>query len=352
MPAALGDEFSYPPPPFDGAFAARAWSASSASVVTSAEMSSVPAPPSSAPAALAVRPAAPAADSPAGAKHPVLAQELACSVPVPLAPGPAPDLPLPVAASVDPAVPAAPSAAPIPAEPILPGGSSPLAASAATGGSAPVAGSGETVHSALRPVTMADLQRVVSLEMRRERAGQVGPPSLPQGAPLAAAPPPVAPPAAASSAAASPRSASRRSAPPAAGALQPFQALVGPLPVAEVPEAMLGQLWRLSERLRAVHLIQMYGHAGLSRGNSLDDGSRDECLDAADRLAELLAPVLAAPARGGAAGVGQLGTAVRGLRRFSRAGSAADVIVAGTAVVRELHRSVTGLLAVLDADQL
>ncbi|CAI5509853.1 unnamed protein product [Closterium sp. Naga37s-1] len=422
MHVALRDEFSYPPPPFDGAFAARAWSASSASVVASAEMSSVPAPPSSAPAAPAVRPAAPVADSPAGAEHPVLAQGLADSPA-----GSAPDLPRPVAASVDPAVPAVLSAAPVPPEPNLAGGSSPQAASAATGGLAPVAGSGETVHSAPgvqtgvaisqqrrppspdrrggrphspapreeresarrrrdsprrprsqanwpanrgghggwrggrgrgggwvydQPVTMADLQRVVSLEMRRERAGLAGPPSSPQGAPLAAVPPPVAPPAAAPSAAAFPRSASRRFAPPAAGALQPFQALVGPLPVAEVPEATLGQLWRLSEGLRAVHLIQMYGQAGLSRGNSLDDGSRDECLDAADRLAELLAPVLAAPARGGAAGVGQLGTAVRGLRRFSRAGSAADVIAAGTAVVRELHRSLAGLLAVLDADQL
>ncbi|CAI5498661.1 unnamed protein product [Closterium sp. Naga37s-1] len=65
-------------------------------------------------------------------------------------------------------------------------------------------------------------------------------------------------------------------APHAAGAAQPFQAFVGSLRAAEVPEAILGQLWRLCEVLRAVHLIQMYGHAGLSRGNSLDDGSRDE----------------------------------------------------------------------------
>ncbi|CAI5492515.1 unnamed protein product, partial [Closterium sp. Naga37s-1] len=78
----------------------------------------------------------------------------------------------------------------------------------------------------------------------------------------------------------------------------------------------------------------------------------DECLDAADRLGELLAPVLAAPARGGVAGVGQLGTAVRGLRRFLRAGTAVDLIGATTVVVRELHRSLTGLLAVLDADQM
>ncbi|CAI7855000.1 unnamed protein product [Closterium sp. NIES-54] len=139
-------------------------------------------------------------------------------------------------------------------------------------------------------------------------------------------------------------------APPAVSV--PVQSLVGPLPSAVVPEATLGQLWRLSEGLRAVHLIQVYGHAALSQGAHMDPGPRDECLDAADRLAELLAPVLAAPARGGVAGVGQLGTAVRGLRRLLRAGSAVDLIGATTVVVRELHRSLTGLLAVLDADQM
>ncbi|CAI5519128.1 unnamed protein product [Closterium sp. Naga37s-1] len=139
-------------------------------------------------------------------------------------------------------------------------------------------------------------------------------------------------------------------APPAASV--PVQSLVGPTPSVVVPEASLGQLWRLSEGLRAVHLIQVYGHAALSQGVHLDPGPRDECLDAADRLAELLAPVLAAPAQGGVAGVGQLGTAVRGLRWFLRADSAGDLIGARTVVVRELHRSLTGLLAFLDADQM
>ncbi|CAI5532403.1 unnamed protein product [Closterium sp. Naga37s-1] len=162
------------------------------------------------------------------------------------------------------------------------------------------------------PVTMADLQRVVTTAMREERALQAN-----QQFPHAPAPPPVVPPVAAPPAVAPrppalsapyPSLLPGDSAPQAAGTAQPFQAFVGPLRAAE-----------------------MYGHAGLSRGNSLDDGSREECLDAADRLAELLAPVLAAPARGGVAGVGQLGTAVRGLRRFSRAGTAADVIGASTA---------------------
>ncbi|CAI5537373.1 unnamed protein product [Closterium sp. Naga37s-1] len=132
----------------------------------------------------------------------------------------------------------------------------------------------------------------------------------------------------------------------------PVHPLVGPSPSADVPEASLGQLWRLSEGLRAVHLIQVYCHAALSRGVPLEGGPLDECSDASDRLAELLASVLAAPARGGVAGVGQLGTALRGLRRAVRAATAVDLIGATTVVVRELHRSLTGLLAVLDADQM
>ncbi|CAI7774248.1 unnamed protein product [Closterium sp. NIES-54] len=139
-------------------------------------------------------------------------------------------------------------------------------------------------------------------------------------------------------------------APPSAAL--PQQSLVGPSPSAVVPEASLGQLWLLSEGLRAVHLIQVYGHAALAQGVPMESGHRDECLDAADRLGELLGPVLAAPARGGVAGVGQLGTAVRGLRRFLRTGTAVDLIGATTVVVRELHRLLTGLLAVLDADQM
>ncbi|CAI5505258.1 unnamed protein product [Closterium sp. Naga37s-1] len=216
------------------------------------------------------------------------------------------------------------------------------------------------------PVSLADVQRVVSAAIREERAAQrlaTAPPapspvSVPVAVsppPVAVAPPPLAPPAPAAvpghhvippwvpPAAPPPQS--------AAGDAQAFPALGGPPRMAEVPEASLGQLWRLAEGLRAVHLIQAHGHAALSRGGSLDGRQRDELLDAADRLAELLAPVLAAPAMGVIAGVGQLGTAVRGLWRILRVGSGADVIGASTAAVRELHRSLTVLLAVLDADQ-
>ncbi|CAI5523337.1 unnamed protein product [Closterium sp. Naga37s-1] len=217
---------------------------------------------------------------------------------------------------------------------------------------------------------MADLQGVVSDAMRLERNGQASQSNSPRIAPAHASLPPSAPyepapplpqsavpppPAPSASAVAHgnqmrlpwvppvagmefvtaaggpvtgqyPSLLSVAPAPPATSV--PIQSLVGPSLSAVVPEASLGQLWRLSE------------------------GPGDECLDAADRLAELLAPVLAAPARGGVAGVGQLGTAVRGLRRFLRAGSAVDLIGATTVVVRELHRSLTVLLAVLDADQM
>ncbi|CAI7782016.1 unnamed protein product [Closterium sp. NIES-53] len=245
-----------------------------------------------------------------------------------------------------------------------------------------------------RPVSMADLQRAVSAAVREVRNGQasqsnsprVAPThaSLPPAAPYAPAPPlpqsAVPPPHAPAASAAALGNCMRLPwVPPVAGmefvtaaggpmmgqypsllpvapappsAALPQQSLVGPSPSAVVPEASLGQLWRLSEGLRVVHLIQVYGDAALAQGVPLESGHRDECLDAADRLGELLAPVLAAPARGGVAGVGQLGTAVRGLRQFLRAGTAVDLIGATTVVVRELHRSLTGLLAVLDADQM
>ncbi|CAI5471533.1 unnamed protein product [Closterium sp. Yama58-4] len=206
-----------------------------------------------------------------------------------------------------------------------------------------------------RTVSMADLQRAVSAAVREERNGQASQSNSPRVAPAHASPPPAAPYAPApplpqsvvppphvhsASAAAHVNRMRLPWVPPVAGgpatgqypsllpvdpappaAPLPQLSLVGPSPSAVVPEASLG-------------------------------GHRDECLDAADRLGELLAPVLAAPARGGVAGVGQLGTAVRGLRRFLREGTAVDLIGATTVVVRKLHRSLMGLLAVLDADQM
>ncbi|CAI5497870.1 unnamed protein product [Closterium sp. Naga37s-1] len=242
-----------------------------------------------------------------------------------------------------------------------------------------------------QPVTMADLQRVVSDAMREERNGRASLSNSPRHAPVPVSHPPPAPAPPLPATAAPPLQAPAASAtargnrlrlpwvPPVAGvefvtagggpvtpqypsllpvapdppaADLPVQSLVGPSPSVDVPEASLGQLWRLSEGLRAVHLIQVYCHAALSRGVPLVGGPLDERSNAADRIAELLAPVLAAPARGGVAGVGQLGTALRGLRRVMRAATAVDLIGATTVVVRELHRSLTGLLGVLDADQM
>ncbi|CAI5505845.1 unnamed protein product [Closterium sp. Naga37s-1] len=154
-------------------------------------------------------------------------------------------------------------------------------------------------------------------------------------------------------------------APPAAAPSLPLlnvQAVPDPAPLAAVPPAQRQPSVSISAARRSCSAgccttSSVAGGAlsfrcGARGGLPLESGHRDECLDAADRLGELLAPVLAAPARGGVAGVGQLGTAVRGLRRFLRAGTAVDLIGATTVVVRELHRSLTGLLAVLDVDQI
>ncbi|CAI5503846.1 unnamed protein product [Closterium sp. Naga37s-1] len=198
----------------------------------------------------------------------------------------------------------------------------------------------------VQPLTLADVQRVVSAAMHEERAGQAS-----QSSSLRVAPAPVAPPPSAllvdapSAAAPPPLAPAVPAATPPACSLPQW---APPLRRVEVPEATLGQLWRLSESLRAIHLIQVYGHLALSRGC----GPLDECLEVADQLAEILAPVLAAPARGGVAGVGQLGAAVRGLRRSLRAGTGGDLIAASTEVVLELHRTQARLFAVLEADQM
>ncbi|CAI5520599.1 unnamed protein product [Closterium sp. Naga37s-1] len=195
-----------------------------------------------------------------------------------------------------------------------------------------------------QPVTMADLQRAVSAAVREERNGQASqsnsPVSLrPLQLLLQLRPPcrqllvPVRlfllpllqlhrPPPQIVTFGCHPRPAS-------VGAAHPFQALVGPQ-----------------------HTAEVYGHAALSQGDSLMGGPRDECLDAADRLAELLAPVLAAPARGGLAKFGQLGSAVRGLRQFLHAGTRSGAIATATVLVRELHRSMSGLLVVFYADRM
>ncbi|CAI5517640.1 unnamed protein product [Closterium sp. Naga37s-1] len=243
------------------------------------------------------------------------------------------------------------------------------------------------------PVTMADLQREVSRAVREERAAQSQSSSL-RAAPAPVAPrqtePPVAPPPAAvfpppvlapsapSPSVSAPAPGSRLHLPPvppvagvefvAAGggvaaqhshhvaADEPLLFLTEALqpPQTRVPEATLGQLHRLAESFHALLLIQVLAYSSLPviPPETFHGRQRDTCLDAADELASLLAPVLAAPAEGGAAAAGQLDEAVRGLRRHLRAGSGAAAIGASTLVVRELWRSLTGVLHALGAHRM
>ncbi|CAI7922558.1 unnamed protein product [Closterium sp. NIES-53] len=141
-----------------------------------------------------------------------------------------------------------------------------------------------------------------------------------------------------------------------ADADEPLQFLAEALqpPQTRVPEATLGQLHRLADSLHALLLIQVLAHSSLPviPPETFRGRQHDSCLDAADQLAVLLAPVLAAPMEGGAAAAGQLDEAVRGLRRHLRGGSGAAAIGASTLVVRELWRSLTGVLHALGAHRM
>ncbi|CAI5506259.1 unnamed protein product [Closterium sp. Naga37s-1] len=208
------------------------------------------------------------------------------------------------------------------------------------------------------PMTPAEIRQLVTAALRDARADAAGPGSPQRAAPLPGIPSPAVRPAADHQPAPPPRVVPQFQAqdPSRAAGVVPLPVLAGPPlpPQARVPEATLGQLWRLSESLRALLLVQVTAHASLPPvpAESLLDGLRDDCMDTADQLALLLAPVLAAPARGGVAAVGQLDAAVRGLRRYLRAGSGADAIAASTLVVREVWRILSGLLAALEADRM
>ncbi|CAI5523351.1 unnamed protein product [Closterium sp. Naga37s-1] len=244
------------------------------------------------------------------------------------------------------------------------------------------------------PVTMADLQREVSRAVREERAAQSQSSSLralpareaprpaalpPDPQPVAAPPPQVQALPAPSPAVSAPAPGSRLHLPPVppvagvefvatgggslaapfalfADADEALQFLAEALqpPQTRVPEATLGQLHRLADSLHALLLIQVLAHSSLPviPPETFRGRQRDSCLDAADQLAVLLAPVLAAPVEGGAAAAGQLDEAVRGLRRHLRAGSGAAAIGASTLVVRELWRSLTGVLHALGAHRM
>ncbi|CAI5523136.1 unnamed protein product [Closterium sp. Naga37s-1] len=206
------------------------------------------------------------------------------------------------------------------------------------------------------PVRMADLQRAVS----------TAPPAAPvphqntaPSAPAASASAPVPPVAGVEYVAAGggsqyPHHGVGGSATPALE--EPFQFLAQALqpPQSRVPESTLAQLFRLAESFHALLLIQVLAHSSLPAvpSETFQDRHRESCLDAADQLAVLLAPVLAAPVEGGVAAAGQLDEAVRCLRRHLRAGSGAAAIGASTLVVRELWRSLTGVLNALGAHRM
>ncbi|CAI7778060.1 unnamed protein product [Closterium sp. NIES-54] len=206
------------------------------------------------------------------------------------------------------------------------------------------------------PVTMADLQREVSRAIREERAAQSQSSSL-RALPAREAPRPAALPPNPQPIAVPPPQIQALPAPsPAVSAPAPGSCLhLPPIPpVAGVEFATLGQLHRLADSLHALLLIQVLAHSSLPviPPETFRGRQRDSCLDAADQLVVLLAPVLAAPVEGGAAAAGQLDEAVRGLRRHLRAGSGAAAIGASTLVVRELWRSLTGVLHALGAHRM
>ncbi|CAI5491773.1 unnamed protein product [Closterium sp. Naga37s-1] len=207
------------------------------------------------------------------------------------------------------------------------------------------------------PVTMADLQREVSRAVREERAAQsqssslraapahvaprqTGPPMDPP--PAAAFPPPVLAPSAPSPSFSAPAPGSRLHLPPvppvagvefvAAGGgttAQPSHVVAADVPKlfltealqppqTRVPEATLGQ------SLHALLLIQVLAHSSLPviPPDTFRGHQRDTYLDAADQLTALLAPVLAAPAEGGAAAAGQLDEAREFVKEERRLGEA------------------------------
>ncbi|CAI5494836.1 unnamed protein product [Closterium sp. Naga37s-1] len=207
------------------------------------------------------------------------------------------------------------------------------------------------------PVTIADVRQIVTEAFCDGRAGPTSQSSSRCASPAPTAPLPAARPAVAPAQVVSLPAPSH----PAqfGGARLPqlrLPSLAEELrpPRAEVLQATLGQLWRLSGSLRALLLVQTLAHGSLPPvpAESLLDGPRDDCLDAADQIALLLAPVLAAPVRGSVGAVGQLDSAVRDVRRYLRAGSGADAIGATILVVRSVWQTMTGILHALQADRM
>ncbi|CAI5516472.1 unnamed protein product [Closterium sp. Naga37s-1] len=118
----------------------------------------------------------------------------------------------------------------------------------------------------------------------------------------------------------------------------------------QVPTATLGQLWRLVECQQALTLILVNSHSAILRSpeSILDPGPRADCLTAAPQFALLLLPVLASPAQEDVA-VSQLDDTIQGLTRHLHAGGGVEAVGATALVVRQLWRTMRGILAALDA---
>ncbi|CAI5491811.1 unnamed protein product [Closterium sp. Naga37s-1] len=297
--------------------------------------------------------------SEAGLSAPVVAPPAPPVAPVPPAPVVAPAASAPAGGVAVPPVPVpgtpvAPAVS-VPGELASASVSSPKAASATTDGPAPMVAPPGVGQPA--PALLSAAPREVSRAVREERAAQsqssslraapahvaprqTGPPMDPP--PAAAFPPPVLAPSAPSPSFSAPAPGSRLHLPPvppvagvefvAAGggataqpshvvaADEPKLFLTEALqpPQTRVPEATLGQ------SLHALLLIQVLAHSSLPviPPDTFRGHQRDTYLDAADQLTALLAPVLAAPAEGGAAAARQLDEAREFVKEERRLGEA------------------------------
>ncbi|CAI5505491.1 unnamed protein product [Closterium sp. Naga37s-1] len=184
------------------------------------------------------------------------------------------------------------------------------------------------------PATIADVRQIVTEAFRDGQAGPASQNSSRRAAPTPSAPLPVARPVVA----------------PTPAVSLPTPSALARSGGAGLPRLQLPSLAKELLPPRAESLA--HGSLPPVPAESLLDGPRDDCLDAADQIALLLAPVLAAPVRGGVGAVGQLDAAVRDLRRYLRAGSGADAIGAAILVVRSVWQTMTGILHALQADRM
>ncbi|CAI5536524.1 unnamed protein product [Closterium sp. Naga37s-1] len=272
-------------------------------------------------------PGVPAAVTAPGQSAPVAALSAPAAATIPLAPPVGAPTSIPATAVADPPVPipVAPIAPPaaVPVKPALAADSSPQAASATTGGltlfGAPLVA--EMSPPAVLPTAPMGPQDggsaagCVQCDARGEGGAEPEPFAAGRAGVRSRLRLPPVPPVAGVEFVAAGGGAARAAYPPlvaggpaslAADEPLPFLAEALQPPQTRVPEAMLAQLSRLAESLHALLLIQVLAHSSLPAipAETFHDRPREVCLDTADQLALLLAPVLAMPTEGGAAAVG------------------------------------------------